>query len=146
MVSFSNPIVGNCFAYASTSWRSFVISDWKWEADWIVAKKSFSFVPGLQITINLILAGFKHLDFLPTNHYTNKHVYMSIWVMIRQTLDQGAWNLNIKDTFGLCLDLHRQLHSSIKEFCYLSKILLNKSPRSKSRGSWSAQAFIRLNY
>jgi hypothetical protein len=44
MVSFSNPIVGNCFANSSTSWRSFAISTWML-SDCKVATKSFSFVP-----------------------------------------------------------------------------------------------------
>lgn len=48
MVSFSNPIVGNCLAYSSTSWRNFAISDWKWDEVCSVAKKSFNFVPALQ--------------------------------------------------------------------------------------------------
>lgn len=48
MVSFSNPIVGNCLAYSSTSWRSFAISDSKLG---VVARKSFNFVPELQKSI-----------------------------------------------------------------------------------------------
>lgn len=46
MVSFSNPIVGNCFAYSSTPWRSFAISDWIEALDCSVVTKSFNFVPG----------------------------------------------------------------------------------------------------
>jgi hypothetical protein len=62
MVSLLNPIVGNCLAYSSTSWRSFEISDWKW-ADCIVTKKSFNFVPGLQA---MWISGLKSLN--KTNH------------------------------------------------------------------------------